>query len=362
MTTSPHVLYEQQGFPILQNRLFASREDARSCATGDIRLVQNSSTGLVENVLFDASLIHYDSTYHNEQEYSSVFREHLLAAASIVEQRIGRHGLVEVGCGKGYFLDMLADRGLDVSGCDPAYTGSNPRIAKRFFDPATPLAARGIVLRHVLEHIPHPLAFLRQVRDANSGAGLIYIEVPCFDWIANHRAWFDVFYEHVNYFRLEDFGRIFDSVLASGRLFGGQYLYCVADLASLRDHVRTDWSAAILPPDFFKACAGVPPFGKATGKATSAIWGCASKGVIFALLRERAGHPIQVAIDLNPHKQGMHLPGTGMAVVSPAEGLASMPKGSVIYVMNSNYAEEIRELGGSEHEYICIDQTKPAGA
>lgn len=66
MTTSPGILYEQKGFPVLQNRLFASRDEARNCVTGDIRLIQNSSTGLIENVLFDASLIQYDSHYHNE--------------------------------------------------------------------------------------------------------------------------------------------------------------------------------------------------------------------------------------------------------------------------------------------------------
>jgi hypothetical protein len=142
MNTSPHILYEQKGFPVLQNRLFASRDDARNCATGDIRLIQNSSSGLIENVLFDASLIQHDSSYHNEQERSAVFREHLLDAASIIKRHIGRQGLVEVGCGKGYFLELLTARGLDVSSCDPAYEGSNPRIAKHFFSPTSHLARR----------------------------------------------------------------------------------------------------------------------------------------------------------------------------------------------------------------------------
>jgi len=39
---------------------------------------------------------------------------------------------------------------------------------------------------------------------------LIYIEVPCFDWICLHRSWFDVFYQHFN-FRLADFDRVFGS-------------------------------------------------------------------------------------------------------------------------------------------------------
>ena len=39
----------------------------------------------------------------------------------------------------------------------------------------------------------------------------------------------------MNYFRLSDFTRMFGNVIESGRLFGGQYLYVLADLATLRD-------------------------------------------------------------------------------------------------------------------------------
>ena len=90
------------------------------------------------------------------------------------------------------------------------------------------------LLRHVLEHIQDPVSFLAEIANANQG-GQIYIEVPCFDWILEHKAWFDLFYEHVNYFRLDDLRRMFGTVHEAGHLFGGQYLYVVADLASLRD-------------------------------------------------------------------------------------------------------------------------------
>ena len=90
------------------------------------------------------------------------------------------------------------------------------------------------MLRHTLEHMRQPVDFLADVLRANGGRGDIYLEVPCFDWIRSHRAWFDIFYEHVNYFRLDDFHRMFGTVRESGHLFGGQYLYAIADLATLR--------------------------------------------------------------------------------------------------------------------------------
>ena len=107
-------------------------------------------------------------------------------------------------------------------------------------------------MRHVLEHIPNPYDFLCRLRDANGGGGLIYIEVPCFDWILSKRAWFDIFYEHVNYFRLYDFDRMFSRVIRKGRFFVNQYLYVVADLASLRDPVFEQSNTVDFSSDFLR--------------------------------------------------------------------------------------------------------------
>lgn len=125
-------------------------------------------------------------------------------------------------------------------------------MIKKYFEPGIITApAKGLILRHVLEHISHPYDFLCQLRDANGGGGMIYIEVPCFDWILGKRAWFDIFYEHVNYFRLTDFDRMFDRVIQKGRFFGDQYLYVVADLASLREPEFDKSDNVDFPSDFF---------------------------------------------------------------------------------------------------------------
>src|SRR5690606_2299358 len=129
--------------------------------------------------------------------------------------------------------EMLIEAGFDVIGVDPSYTGDNPRVVRDFFGPELGVKADCIFLRHVFEHIPNPVSFLRMIANANDG-GLIYVEVPCLDWIAQKRAWFDIFYEHVNYFRLSDLEAMFGQVLAAERIFGGQYLGIFADLATLK--------------------------------------------------------------------------------------------------------------------------------
>ncbi len=165
--------------------------------------MEDLKTGLVYNAAFDPALIVYDAQYQNEQAHSSHFRSHLNTVAEIVLARLGYENLVEVGCGKGYFLEMLQERGAAMSGFDPTYEGSNPAIQRCYFGAGLGIHCRGLILRHVLEHIPDPYHFLAALRDANSGQGLIYIEVPCLDWICKERAWFDIFYEHVNYFKTD---------------------------------------------------------------------------------------------------------------------------------------------------------------
>jgi hypothetical protein len=358
MNKGNRVLYRQSRFPVLQNRVFDSQQAARDCAAGEILLVQDCATGLIRNASFDASLLTYDSTYHNEQEYSAVFKHHLGVVADIVERHLGTAALVEIGCGKGYFLELLASRGFSIAGFDPTYEGVNPRVQKSFVCPSTSLQAAGVILRHVLEHVPDPVAFLNQIRTANEGEGRIYIEVPCFDWIRENRAWFDIFYEHVNYFRLEDFNRIFDCIVQTGRLFGGQYLYCIAELGSLRDSPRSGWTLSSLPDNFLPLELASPPNNAARLSCKEAMWGCASKGVIFGLLRTRAGRPLDVTIDINPNKHGMYLPGSGLLVSPPGAGLAQLPPGSTIYVMNGMYAAEIEAAGGPDYNYVILPRPR----
>jgi len=342
-------LYRAEQLPIFQNRMYQSVKAARECPRGDIRLVQNRATGLIYNADFHPKLMTYDASYQNEQAVSPQFQKHLDAVVQIVERAMGRAGLVEVGCGKGYFLEVLSECGFDITGFDPTYEGINPRVKRHYFEPGVEVAAQGLILRHVLEHVQGPLPFLENLRAANAGAGLIYIEVPCFDWICEHRAWFDVFYEHVNYFRLMDFKRMFGRIIESGHLFGGQYLYVVADLASLKTSQIDTQEEMAFPNNFLRSLDD-----NAT-RELSAVWGGASKGVIFCLLREQLGRPVDLVIDINPAKQGKYLPATGLMVHSPEAGLAMLPPEATIYIMNSNYQEEIRQMSNNAYQYVSID-------
>lgn len=66
-------LYDQMSFPVLQNRVYATREAATNCARGDIHIEDDRATGLVYDVAFRSELLVYDANYNNEQGLSAFF-------------------------------------------------------------------------------------------------------------------------------------------------------------------------------------------------------------------------------------------------------------------------------------------------
>jgi len=335
--------------------MFNSRQEARDCVKGDVILVQDLETGLIYNQAFKPELMQYDADYPNEQATSGVFQQHLQDVSNIVKKYFESLSLIEVGCGKGYFLELLQGMDFDIKGLDPTYEGSNPSVIKEYFSPGAGYQADGIILRHVLEHVQDPVGFLMNIRESNGGAGKIYIEVPCLDWICKHRAWFDIFYEHVNYFRPGDFERMFGNVYEIGHTFGGQYIYVVVDLASLKVPAYNGSERYEFPADFL---GSVNQYAAKYGKSTKTgltVWGGASKGVIFSLFMGRAGVPIERVIDINPAKQGKYLAATGLQVKSPTEAMPKLTPDTDLFVMNSNYLNEIQEHTEHKLNYHLVE-------
>jgi SAM-dependent methyltransferase len=360
-------LYRVEGLPVFQNRMFANAQTAIDCARGNVVLVQDGNTGLIYNRDFDPDLLDYGADYQNEQGISVAFKEHLRNVSSIIGRHLEGRSLIEVGCGKGAFLEQLQRDGYEITGLDPAYEGSNRAIRKEYFSSSTGIKADGIILRHVLEHVADPVSFLALLRDANGGQGKIYVEVPCLDWIMSHRAWFDIFYEHVNYFRLSDFQRMFGKVFEAGRTFGGQYLSIVADLSSLRKPSADSTPPFAFPPNFgdsigeYAAFLGRKSQSDNVGQSV-AVWGGASKGVIFTLQMQRSGIPIEIVVDVNIAKQGKFLPATGARVHSPQEAMEKLAHGADVFVMNSNYLAEIRDMTENRYQYIPVDDAANQGS
>jgi Methyltransferase domain/C-methyltransferase C-terminal domain len=342
-TMSETVIFRQPGLPVFQNKVYPSVESAKLAPIGDVELVQHPSSGLVHNRAFNPALLTYDPDYQNEQACSAAFRQHLVQVLDTILRNVKLEDVgVEIGCGKGYFLEMLCGAGADVYGYDPVYEGTNPRITKQYFgDGRMDVLPDYVVLRHVLEHIPEPWQFLDHLRAQCKATTRIYIEVPCFDWIVANNAIYDIFYEHVNYFTLDALRNAFTTNIEAGRFFGGQYIYLLADLSAFNSPQNFDGSR-FEKLDLDKYLR--PLLDKRIDRTRNIfVWGAGAKGVTFSNLLGRLGIPIRAIIDINPAKQKRFCGGSGIPIISPAMAVGEISDADV-FVMNPVYLTEIRAL------------------
>ena len=127
-------------------------------------------------------------------------------------------GLVlDVGCGGGLFLQMLAERGAKrVAGLDfsldaarAAWTGSQvPRSVRRFRVRRLPNRAARVTMFHVLEHLYDPASYLDAAHSLLAPDGRLIVQVPnaaCWQFLLFGERWNGIDVpRHLIDFRLSD--------------------------------------------------------------------------------------------------------------------------------------------------------------
>jgi hypothetical protein len=334
-------VFKQTNVPVFQNKVYPSYEMAIMAEKGEVDLVQSLISGFVFNNSFKPHIMNYDVHYQNEQANSEVFKKHLLFVLELLKSLgIENKKVVEVGCGKGIFFDMMLNEGIDCWGFDPTYEGSNERIKKEYFDESQKgIAADVIIMRHTLEHITNPFSFLHTIAKANDYKGFLFVEVPTFDWIVNKKAFWDIFYEHCNYFTEQSLGSMFNDAI-TGNFFGGQYIYLWADLSKIRNTIPGDLKFTRFDTSAFnKKLAEYKAMLIDTG--SFAVWGAGAKGSTFLNLLDQEKKAVQYVIDINPAKQNKFVAGTGHPIYSP-DVLKRQPVENIL-IMNENYTDEIKK-------------------
>jgi hypothetical protein len=360
-------IIQRANVPVLMNRRYPTRDSARQAPSGALDIRGCGECGFAWNRAFDPRIIGYDDDYENDQTNSPLFADHVQERANEIVAAVANDGMIdylEVGCGQGNFIGTVAQtaggRLRSASGFDPAWRGHDTHgphgsvIHKVYFDGDTAsLLTRKpnvVVSRHTIEHIPDPMTFFRSIRATlgpNSRAR-IFIETPTIDWILRHQAMQDFFYEHCSIFTQQALRYALEAtgfrVREVADVFGGQYLWADAEaatnivpakpsagfrggLADVQQRFTTHWRAAAKD---------------ALAEGRVAIWGAGAKGVMFALLVDPEGNRLDHAIDINPHKQGLHFAGSGLPVLAPPQAAERSPR--TIFVMNPNYIDEARAM------------------
>ncbi len=358
-----------QRAPVFSLATVSSREEALAVPRQDVELAFCADCGFIFNRRFDGSVDYFAAGYEDQQGYSRTFMEYL---TRISDDLIGKHGLqgkhvLEIGCGKGDFVNLLVERGAGRgTGIDPAYTEgrqTNPALTFRrecYGVAHGRLGADLIACRHTLEHIQETEAFLRLIRDSIGARRdvVVFLEVPQIRRILDDRAFWDVYYEHCSYFSPGSLARLFRRTgfeLLDVRLdYGGQYLLvearpAPAGAAGSNHRFPVEESVSELAGAVGTFAAGVADdldrwrttLGglKERGRRT-VVWGGGSKAVGF-LVNFADLDLIDVVVDVNPHMEGHFVPGIGSRYVQPAFLQEHRP--DAVIIMNGIYRREIED-------------------
>jgi len=345
--------------------LLSTREEATAYPKGDITLGFCDNCCFVGNTSFDAKLTEYSGRYEETQGFSPTFqRFHRALADRLIEQfKLQDRDVLEIGCGKGEFLLLLCEDGRNRGvGYDPGYradrhapaAGENVRFVADFYTEAcTDTDADFVCCKMTLEHITDTLEFVTMVRLAQGDRPAeIFFMIPEATRILTECAFEDVYYEHCSYFSPYSLDQLFRKAgifpTAVGVEYGAQYLTIAANTEDTG--VQPDIPAGQLD-DLKRWVADFPAFFAKQlefwrerltalhgADKKTVIWGSGSKGVSFlttlGLQDEIAG-----AVDINPHRQGYFMPGTGHRIYGPDDLVELQP--DAVIVMNPIYKDEI---------------------
>jgi 2-polyprenyl-3-methyl-5-hydroxy-6-metoxy-1,4-benzoquinol methylase len=363
--------------PVYCNVLWPTRREALAAPQGNLALASCNACGHVFNRRFDPGLVDYSVEYENSLHYSPRFQQYAEKLARDLIHRHDLHGktVLEIACGKGDFLGLLCELGDNRGyGFDPSYEPGRDKedgtatgaakieFVQDYYGPDyAGYEADFVCCRHALEHIPQATEFLRDLRTSlgDRHETVVFFEVPNSLYSLRDLGIWDFIYEHPSYFCAESLTRAFVlagfTVLDVQEVYGGQFLTIEAKPRPGGDNDAGEPAGQETTTAGAEAVAGyvraLPARYQelvaswrsrldelaAVGRQ-AAVWGGGSKGVTFLNIL-RARDEVSCVVDINPHKQGGHVPGTGQQVVAPEHLRDDRP--ALIIVMNPLYREEI---------------------
>lgn len=357
------MLYHLPAIPVQSVVLLDTADEAKSFPTGALSLTVCKSCGFMFNSTFDASLVDYAATTEESQHFSGTFNQFARALATEIANRddLTDRLTLEVGCGKGDFLEeLVAQTGTRAIGVDPGFiperqTGSHAPITyiRKYFHPEDISDTPDLVVcRHTLEHIDTVADFMTDIMAVSGPQTAVMFETPDAARVLAEGAFWDIYHEHCSYFTIGSHARLFRrvglDVTQSYLAYGGQYIIQYAQPGNGPPQPEEDDLDEILGlaqtfPE--KASSTRALWAERVQDAykkgrTVALWGGGSKAVAF-LTTIGLGPEIRHVIDINAYKQGKYIPGTGHRVAAPEALLEDPP--ALVVAMNPVYLNEIKE-------------------
>jgi len=336
--------------PAIPNKVLLSNSSIMPL--GEISLVQNIKNELVQNCKYNSKILTFDESYQNAV-LSPVFINHMNEIYIYLKKHFKKNSvLVEVGCGKGQFLEIVRDdKHFIYFGFDTTYEGADQNIQKRYLNKNDKLSADVVIIRHSLDYVEAPHKFLNMLKNIFDPQCKVFIELPNFSWIKKEKVIFDLTPERVSYFTKNALCNMFKRVVEHKFIFSNQYQFILANFRDLEDQYEDDFSSSnswininLLP--FFSS---FKRFAKNTSEINFKriwVWGGGSRGVLFLhhlkSFDKKLYKKISGLVDINPKRQNCFTPSTLIKIISPYALYRHLDKNDIVLIVNANYFEEIK--------------------
>lgn len=262
--------------------------------------------------------------------------------------------ILEIGCGKGEYLELLGSTGVQPTGLEYSTTAvrhcrrQGQEVHKGFIGRATqdiPGAPYdGFISLNFMEHWPQPLATLRGIGHNLTAGAIGLIEVPNLDMILKEKLYSEFILDHLSYFTTETFTfalRLAGFEVLESRSIWHDYILS----AVVRKRLPTDLSSLKIQQE--KISSDLRAFVERFPTRSVAVWG-AGHQALAALALGGLGEKIRYVIDSAPFKQGKFTPATHIPIVPPAR-LKEDPVQAII-VMAAGYSDEVAKLIRTKHQ------------
>ena len=337
---------------------FEADSAAASAVTVDMKLYQCSGCGLVQH---DGPLV----PYYREVIRSSKLSEPMMdfrqsQFQTVVDTVDGAASSVfELGCGDGEYLDIFRALGLETAGIEGSVAHSQ-RGRDKGHDVITGFLTETVMPSafserfdivssfNFIEHLPDPLASLRELAGFLRPGGAALLEVPNYDMISKFHLFNEFIPDHRFYFTQETFGALLSQA-------GFQIIECSAIWDSYiisvvaRKRPLADWAPFVTARQRMRQ--EIAAFFVASDREQNAVWSAGHQSLATLSSLGITGL-VSCIIDSAPAKQGRFAPASGLPIVSPQ----CLDGGSIRRVLlaaagfNTEIADFIRQNHGDSIE------------
>jgi hypothetical protein len=304
----------------------------------------------------------YEEDYESTQAVSPTFNAFHERLARDVIARFGLRGkrVVELGCGQGEFVTMLAELGenegygFDRVIREPGRRGKVTFVKDLYAEPYAHLCPDFVCCKMTLEHVHDTgamLGSLRRTIGERPGTVVLFM-IPEVSRILRLGAFWDIYYEHCSYWSPGSLARAFRTAgfdpIELWCDYDDQYVLIAARPGTGQSPILPREEPPATLAAAIQGFAAAVPAARARWRAwlergrraghKTVLWGGGSKAVAFLTTLD-VQDEIAYAVDVNPRRHGTFIAGTGQEIVAPAFLADYRP--DVVLVMSPIYLPEI---------------------